>query len=358
MPKANHTHWFNKALQLRGSVIPVVIPRVIIFALFALGISWLDARSPLGDLQLAGTLANNVACNLVLGLLLVFRTNTAYDRFWEGRKAWGDLVVSIRSLLRELQTGLGNLQDDAKLERDRVLKYLPAFTICTQLYLQKQSLSKLATLNAKLKIDEPAIAKLRSAQIPPLEILRWLGDFIQKCCEKGWIDSGQRSSMNEKLNQLTIGLTTCERIQNTPVPVAYAVFLRVLIVLYCALLPFSLVGQLHQWTGLSVALISFVLLSVEAIGVEIENPFGSDANDLPLDELCASVTKTVDSALVARPYQAVKTPAPVVPITASPSQPLDTSDPQKMLAAEPSVLFAESQETQSQPPGIVILPQD
>jgi ion channel-forming bestrophin family protein len=324
MPKATHTNWFNNALQLRGSIIPIVMPRVIIFGLFAIGISFLNQQSSLEGIQLAGTLANNVACNLVLGLLLVFRTNTAYDRFWEGRKAWGDLVVGIRSLLRELQTGLVHLQGEAKLERDRILQYLPAFAICTKLYLQKQPLNQVQNLDTKLKLDETAIAKLRHAQIPPLEILRWLGDFIQKCYENGWLDSSQRSSMNQQLTQLTTSLTTCERIQNTPVPVAYAFFLRVLIVLYCGLLPFSLVGQLHEWTGLSVALISFVLLSVEAIGVEIENPFGNDANDLPLEDICASVALTVDQALIARPYQAVKAPAPVVPIAASASADLPT----------------------------------
>ena len=92
--------WFNLAFKLQGSVAPIILPRVLIFAGFALGVSVLHYYEPQISLQVLGDLTNNVVFNLVLGLLLVFRTNTAYDRYWEGRKAWGTLVVNIRNLSR------------------------------------------------------------------------------------------------------------------------------------------------------------------------------------------------------------------------------------------------------------------
>jgi putative membrane protein len=95
--------------------------------------------------------------------------------------------------------------------------------------------------------------------------------------------------MNDLLNSLVEALTGCERILRTPIPLAYAIHLKQLLLIYCLSLPFQLVDDLHWWTAAVVALISFTLLGIEAIGIEIENPFGHDPNDLPLDEICTTM---------------------------------------------------------------------
>ncbi|OUC11619.1 MAG: hypothetical protein B0A82_26865 [Alkalinema sp. CACIAM 70d] len=308
---------FREVLQLRGSVLPIVLPRVVIFGIFSSSVAWLFQRDLPIDLTVLGLLTENVVCNLVLGLLLVFRTNTAYDRFWEGRKAWGDLVTNVRNLVRLLRTNLISLEGDAKAERDRILQSLSTFLICTKLSLQKGNLEELkSTLNHQLgfhhlTIEPTTIVKLKAAKNPPLEILLWVSIYLQKACEQGHIDSSQRSEMNALVNQLVASLTVCERIQATPMPAAYMTCLKSLTLMYCLLIPFALVEQLGGWTGLATGVISFVLLYVEAIGAEIEDPFGNDVNDLPLNEICQSIVDMVNDAIVTRPYQVPVSPQPI-----------------------------------------------
>ncbi len=298
MTIARNITWFKTALQTRESVLPLVLPRIIFFGIFALAVALMDRRFGLPDLSPFGAMADNVVCNLVLGLLLVFRTNTAYDRFWDGRKAWGEMVVAIRSILRELQTGLMGLEGDDRDEQETVLKYLSAFALCTKLTLRNQSLD---SLNASL--DSSSLSKLKASDSAPLELLLWVGQYVQKMSDRGHLDSNQRYSLNCLINQLVEAFTTCERIQTTPMPIAYSVYLKRLTLLYCLLVPFSLVHELHLWVGIVTALVSFVLISMEEIGNEIEDPFGLDANDLPLDEICTSITQTIDTSIVKRPYQ-------------------------------------------------------
>jgi ion channel-forming bestrophin family protein len=210
----------------------------------------------------------------------------------------GEMVVGIRAIVRELQTGLMQLEGDDRDEQERVLKYLSAFALCTKLTLRKQSLDAL-----KSSLDSSTLSKLKTANSAPLELLLWVGQYIQKMCDRGHLDSNQRYSLNCLINQLVEALTNCERIQTTPMPIAYSVYLKRLTLLYCLLVPFSLVHELHLWVGIVTALVSFVLISMEEIGNEIEDPFGLDANDLPLDEICNSITSTVDTSIVKRPYQ-------------------------------------------------------
>jgi ion channel-forming bestrophin family protein len=297
MTIARNLTWFQLAYQGKGSVLPIVLPRILIFTVLGLGVSVLEWQELLPEVPLFGAMIDNVVCNLVLGLLLVFRTNTAYDRFWDGRQAWGDLVVNVRSLLREMQTGLMQLDSTAGEERDRVLKYLAAFVVCVKLVLRSQSLDGLKNL-----LDESEIAKLKSCKSAPLEILLWVGSYIQQLFDRGILDSNQRYGMNCIVNKLVDGFTTCERIQSTPIPLAYSVYLKRLTVLYCGLVPFNLVGTLHFGTAIVTGLIAFILLSVEEIGNEIEDPFGLDLNDLPLDQICEEVVAGVEGAIVKRPY--------------------------------------------------------
>jgi ion channel-forming bestrophin family protein len=298
MTIARNLTWFKTALQTRESVLPLVLPRILFFSLFAVVVALMDRRFGLPDLSPFGAMADNVVCNLVLGLLLVFRTNTAYDRFWDGRKAWGEMVVGIRSIVRELQTGLMQLEGDDRDEQEKVLKYLSAFALCTKLTLRNQSLDSL-----KSHLDSSHLAKLKTANSAPLELLLWVGQYVQKMCDRGHLDSNQRYSLNCLINQLVEALTTCERIQTTPMPIAYSVYLKRLTLLYCLLIPFSLVHELHLWIGLVTALVSFVLISMEEIGNEIEDPFGLDANDLPLDDICTNITSTISTSITKRPYQ-------------------------------------------------------
>jgi ion channel-forming bestrophin family protein len=283
-------NWFRSALQIKGSILPSILPRVLLFGGFGVLVTVLyHIPLPL-NFTVLGNLTDNVACNLVLGLLLVFRTNTAYERFWEGRKAWGELVVNLRNLAREIQIGI-----EADDEKKQSLHLLVVFAIATKLHLRHQPLS-----HEELKdfIAPETIAKLNHLSNPPLEVIRWMGDYIQRKYRSQSIeDINQRWVMNQTLNEVTGGLTNCERILSTPIPVAYAIYLTTLLLVYCFFLPFGLVERLNWGTGFVVAIVSFILLGVEEIANEIEDPFGTDPNDLPLDQICETLLSNVEETI-------------------------------------------------------------
>jgi ion channel-forming bestrophin family protein len=276
-------NWFLTAIQFKGSVLPAILPRVLLFTGLACFAVWLEHREI--HLRSLGTLTENVACNLVLGLLLVFRTNTAYERFWEGRKAWGILVATIRNLAQEIQ--LSNIE---AIEKRELLNGLAAYAVAVKLHLRQ------APIEEELKpfISDTLMQKLQRVDAVPLAILMQIRCAIKHYKE---IDTNQAFILTGLLNRITEGFTNCERILKTPIPTAYAIYLKTLLLVYCGLLPFSLAESLQAWTGGIVAIVSFILLGVEQIGNEIENPFGLDDNDLPLDQICNSIIENIEETV-------------------------------------------------------------
>ena len=136
--------WFRVALQLRGSVIPSVLPRVLLCGGVGVLVSLLHKFDWFLSLPLLGSVIPNVVFNLVLGLLLVFRTNTAYDRFWEGPLAWGSLVVRIRNLARQIQVAVAEPELSERQDKATALRLLGAFVIATKLHLRRSRLQQLA----------------------------------------------------------------------------------------------------------------------------------------------------------------------------------------------------------------------
>jgi putative membrane protein len=285
--------WFQLAFQVRGSVIPSVIGRTTICGLFGVLVSVLFAyRLPVSLPVLASLIPN-----IVLGLLLVFRTNTAYDRFWEGRKAWGLLVNTVRNLARQLWITIpvqNQAEHDQKVATARLLV---AFGVAVKLHLRQEPVSdELAEL-----VSPDQLQKLQQMNHPPLEIAFWIGDYLQQQHERGLLNAYQLNAMFELLNDMVDALGICERILRTPMPLAYAIHLKQLLLLYCLSLPFQMVRELGSWTGPVVALISFTLFGIEEIGLEIENPFGRDPNDLPLDAICDVMRRNLEDLISLRP---------------------------------------------------------
>jgi putative membrane protein len=285
--------WFQMAVQLKGSVAVKVLPRAFICSLFGLLISlfyYLKLPLPWHNL---GTITTNIVFSLILGLLLVFRTNTAYDRFWEGRKAWGTLVINIRSLARQLCTVVTPQEETEKIEKSQQLKLLVAFGIATKLHLRREAVTK----ELEPWLSPEVFVQLKEVKNPPLEIIRLLGCYLQKQVERGNLNSYQLIAMNQLLDKLIEGLTSCERILNTPIPLAYAIYLKRLLLIYCLFLPFQLVANSEWLTAFLVLLISFALFGIEEIGNEIQEPFGYDPNDLPLDQICRTIQSNIEDLI-------------------------------------------------------------
>jgi ion channel-forming bestrophin family protein len=287
-------NWFKIASNFEGSVIPNILNRILWCGAFGLFISVLYFyKVPVTAKALVG-----VVPSIVLGLLLVFRTNTAYERFWEGRKAWGTIVNNIRNLSRLIWVAIAEIDPIHLHEKEQVLKLLVAFAIATKLHLRSQSVDdRLAELVSPLQFT-----KLQSMNNPPLEIAFWISDYLQSKHEQGQISLYQMNELQSILNSLVDTLGACERILRTPMPLAYAIHLKQLLFLYCLLLPFQIVDELKWWTAPAVALVSFTLFGIEAIGVEIENPFGTDPNDLPLDTICNTIERNIDDLISIEPH--------------------------------------------------------
>jgi len=288
------TNWFNIALRVRGSVIPNIFGRVLLCGAFGLFISVLSYyKIPVAAKALGGIIPS-----IVLGLLLVFRTNTAYERFWEGRKAWGGIINHIRNLSRSIWVAIDEIDLIHRTEKEQVLKLLVAFAVATKLHLRSQAVD----VRLEKLVSQSQFTKLQSANNPPLEIAFWIGDYLQAKEEQGQIGLYQMNELQKILSGMVEMLGACERILRTPMPLAYAIHLKQLLMLYCLLLPFELVEELMWWTAPAIALVSFTLFGIEAIGVEIENPFGTDPNDLPLDTICNTIDRNIDDLISIEPH--------------------------------------------------------
>ncbi len=277
--------WFRLALQLQGSVVPGVLPRTLVCGLFGVLVSILY------ELGLPLALSALVAFvpNIVLGLMLVFRTNTAYERFWEGRKAWGSLVNDVRNLARLIWVVIEEQQPGDREEKVKVLHLLPAFAVAMKQHLRQEFLPE----EIQPLVSPQQLQRLKSLNHPPLQIAFWIGDYLQQQYETGRVEVYQLTIMVERLNSMVDALGACERILMTPMPLAYALHLKQLLLLYCLSLPFQMVQGLGWMTGPIVGLLSFMLFGIEEIGIEIENPFGCDPNDLPLDLICSKMQHNI-----------------------------------------------------------------
>ncbi|MDX2239879.1 MAG: bestrophin family ion channel [Leptolyngbyaceae cyanobacterium bins.302] len=285
--------WFRSALRIRGSVIPSILGRTAICGLFGVLVSIMFYQQyPVSIPTLASLIPN-----IVLGLLLVFRTNTAYERFWEGRKLWGTMVNATRNLARQIWIVVPAKTLEDRNEKVVALRSLVAFAVATKLHLRQEP------INDELEglLPQEKFQKLKGMNNPPLEVAFWIGDYLQGQYRQQAIDAYQLASLQDLLNILVDCLGGCERILKTPMPLAYSIHLKQLLLLYCLSLPFQIVGSLQWWTGAIVALISFTLFGIEEIGIEIENPFGRDPNDLPLDAICETMLRNIHDLITLSP---------------------------------------------------------
>ena len=287
-------HWLKLAFQLKGSVVLAIYRRVLGCGFFGIFVSLLYYLK----LPVSQPIFESVIPSIVLGLLLVFRTNTAYDRFWEGRKCWGSMVNNTRNLARQMLVSIDENNPEDKENKMAALYLLVAFSVATKYHLRGEP------VNSELEelMGHSRYLKLKTLNNPPLKIAFWIGDYLQRQYKHNCLSNYQLIAIQDLLNNLVDNLGACERILKTPIPLAYAIHLKQLLLIYCLLLPFQLVESLGWWTGLITALVSFTLFGIEAIGIEIENPFGHDANDLQLETICNTMKRNIDDLIKFHPY--------------------------------------------------------
>ncbi len=278
--------WTSHLFEIEGSLVKEILGRVtacVIWAtfitlLYLYGDHWLD------NLAIPETAHSLIGTSL--GLLLVFRTNASYDRFWEGRKLWGGIVNETRNLARQSASWCAEDRDLA----NQTIHWTIAFASSTMSRLRggSQTLGPMQ----KLLPEGEAAAALNSRHVP-LAVLCRITDLIRVARERGLIDSHQLQSMDQNVQALTGYCGACERIRSTPLPFAYAVHLRRALMVYCFTLPFALVDRFGLVTIPVTLVVAYILFGIEEIGVEIEDPFGADTNDLPLEKICTTIEENL-----------------------------------------------------------------
>jgi putative membrane protein len=223
-------------------------------------------------------------------LFLVFRTNTAYDRWWEGRKLWGALVNSTRNFALKLNA---YISPESHEDRDWFAKMIPNFIFAT-----KESLRSGVQFNEIEPVSENFLEELKKYKHKPNRISALLYSKVNTLYKEGKITGDQLINLDKELKDFIDFMGACERIRNTPIPYSYMMYVKKFIFIYIVTLPFGFVTQSGYMTIIIVVLITFVLISVELIAEEIEDPFGKDLNDLPTDELSVKIRDNVREILL------------------------------------------------------------
>lgn len=225
----------------------------------------------------------------VISLLLVFRTNTAYDRWWEGRKLWGALVNNSRNLALKLSAMLPKSDNTDRLFFKTAI---PQYALALKNHLRSE--------HTRLELDEkthPELAELDHEKHLPNQLAALLFKKVNSLYESKKITGDQLIILNSELQSFTDICGACERIKNTPIPFSYSTFIKKFIFFYVMTLPWGYVFSLGYLVIPVVAFIFYVLASLELIAEEIEDPFGTDNNDLPMDKIAANIQKHVGELL-------------------------------------------------------------
>lgn len=226
---------------------------------------------------------------LVLGLLLVFRTNTAYDRWWEGRRMLGSLVNNTRNLALKLNAYLDKSESENK-------KYL-ARMIGNYGVAMKEHLRSGVKFD-ELDITSEELEDLKKYQHVPNRIAYFIFERVNMLYLEGKIKNEQFLVLDKQIEVLTEVVGACERIKNTPIPKSYSVHLKKFLFLYILILPFGIMHDMKYWSILIMIIVFYAFAGLEIIGEEIEDPFGKDVNDLPTDRISSKIREGVNEILL------------------------------------------------------------
>ena len=279
-------NWFRILFVWNGSVLRSIIPQLTVLALVAVlavvvhGCKY-DAAIPFNTTPFT-------LCGVALTIFLAFRNNASYARFWEGRRLWGNVLISARNLTSQVLCYVPN--DAAGLDRTEFVRGIIGFV-----YALKHQLRKTDPTPDLLRYlgDERARA-LQAKHYRPTAILNEARHGLSKLQRRGVISDTQLWMFDNQLNELGMMVGGCERIASTPIPYPYSVLLHRTIYAYCLLLPFGLVASIGIATPLISAFISYTLLALEAIASDVAEPFGIAPNNLALD----AMTRTIERSLL------------------------------------------------------------
>lgn len=293
---------FTLLFTIRGSIVPRIIPAILILAAFSTLVVLLHSKDLVVLPQFS--LAPFTLLGIALSLFLGFRNNAAYERWWEARKQWGDMVNEIRSLARSSETLL-DLQAEHSAAgelRRQLLSWTAAHCHALRAALRDEDCRE----DMLQWIDEANVDHALSHTNPADYCLRRAGRIVGTLYRQGDIDSIGLRILDEHLSRLSSVQASCERISTTPLPFAFTLLTHRTAYLYCYTLPFALVAPLGLYSILFTIFVAYTFLGLDVLSQELEGPFGREANDLPLDALCRINEISIAESLGMTPPKALQ----------------------------------------------------
>jgi putative membrane protein len=277
-------NWLRMLFIWRGSVLPQILPRLLILLVISIAVVYF--RGTIFNYKIQLNPSPFTLFGIALAIFLGFRNNVSYDRFWEGRKLWGSLLNTSRSLTRQALT----LVDDTdSKEVNHFISYLISFT-----YALKHQLRQTDANTDIERISGVELAvKLKTAIYKPAMLMGEMGAWIKEKRKGNKLESILTASFDQNLNELSNIVGGCERIAGTPIPYTYKVLLHRTVYIYCFLLPFGFVDSLGWMMPVVVVFIAYTFVALEAVADELEDPFGLEPNDLALNSLCHMIENTL-----------------------------------------------------------------
>jgi len=275
---------FEVLFAFRGSILPRIIWRLVVIALVGIvAVMVADARA--GIFTRIGAMPFTLI-GLALSIFMSFRNNACYDRWWEGRKLWGSLIIAARSVARQAQA-----LDRA--ERDMVLAGMAAFAAGLAARLRGgDEVAAIAT-----RLDGSAAAPDWAIGANPTDrVLATMGRVALDALHAGRIDALVWSRLEDQLVALSQVQAGCERIAATPVPFAYSLLLHRTAHVFCLTLPLALAGTMGWWALVPSLLVGYTFFGLDALGDQLEEPFGREPNDLSLDAMVRTIEREMLSA--------------------------------------------------------------
>ena len=284
MPYTQDSNWFKFILQRENYYFPGMMVSMVTMGVITASLVYIHQTYNVLNITLPSSF--QTVLGLVVGLLLVFRTNTAYDRWWEGRKQLGALVNTTRDMAIKYNTFVDSEQyDKIGLMQDMISAYVYAL----KMHLREQDYSE-----AEKYIPEELRERFLASVHKPNFLLTELGKHSIILLRKDIITGYQLRILDEQLTALINIQGACERIRNTPIPMGYGLHLKRILFVYISITPIGFINELNYLAVPIVMIIFYVMVGIELIGEEIEDPFGTDPNDLPFDELHEKIAENVN----------------------------------------------------------------
>lgn len=288
----NTSEWLIYIFQVhKGDTARKLFPMLIFIAAYTALITYLETTywQLSKDHYLKQIVLMHNLLGFALSILIVFRTNTAYDRWWEGRKQWGALTNTCRNLAIKIFAVTANSDTEIRTFYRRTIP------------LYAQALSKhLRSGTVKFQLDEnehPELKNIDEQKHVPNQVARLLVNYAFKMQHNGKITGEQLIVLNTDLQEFTNICGACERIKNTPIPFSYSAFIKKFIFFYIMSLPFGYCLNMSYYAVPVVTFIFYVIASLELIAEEIEDPFGNDSNDLPMDKMAENIQIHVEEII-------------------------------------------------------------